>query len=432
MNLASCRPCQSPHHSLARRQFVGDVFASGCATTAGLSLFSDPLGATEIASKGKSVVVIFLAGGISQFESWDPKSNLETGGPFKAIPTSVPGIHISELLPYTAKQMHHMAIVRSLNTGLDDHALATNIIRCGRTTRTATEYPELGAAVARGLERADFPLPGHIRTMPEGVGARSNNAAYLGPQYASVNIGAEKGGIVNTQLPDGMTVEIDSRRQDWRRFVSNRHRSRVQSAEMDAYTQSYEQALRLMERRELFDISREPESVQAGYGTSPFAKQLLLARRLVEQEVPFIEVSHDGWDFHHNNFEFHLHYVSDIDRPFAHFIADLVDRGLLERTLVIVMTEFGRTPNINAGYGRDHYPKAWSIALAGCGIKHGAVIGKTDDKGIEVIDREVDHRHMFHTYLRAVGIDSSGHFEVAGRQFPIADPAFGPIEELLA
>ncbi|MBM4005808.1 MAG: DUF1501 domain-containing protein [Planctomycetes bacterium] len=338
MTAPGYRPCGSSEHTLGRRQFLGDFLTGAGTLAAGMSLFSHPLGAGEVSKKGKSVVVIYLGGGLSQFDSWHSKTDLETGGPFKSIPTSVPGIHISELLPHTAKQMHHMALVRSMSTGLDDHGLATNIIRSGRTTRTATEYPEFGAVVAKGLERTDSPLPGHIRTMPEGVGGRSNNAAYLGPRYASVNVGAEKGGIVNTQLPDGMTVAIDSRRHDWRRFVNNRHRSRVQSAEMDAYTQSYEQALRMMERRELFDISREPEAVQAGYGTSPFSMQLLLARRLVEQEVPYVEV----------------------------------------------------------------------------------------------VERQVDHRHLFHTYLRAVGIDSSGHFDVAGRQFPIADPAYGPIEELLA
>ena len=187
-----------------------------------------------------------------------------------------------------------------------------------------------------------------------------------------------------------------------------------------------------MEKRELFDISHEAESMQEAYGRTEFGKQMLLARRLVEQEVPFIEIQHGGWDFHHNNFEFHLHYVADFDRPFAHFLTDLQQRGLLERTLVIVMTEFGRTPTINAGYGRDHYPKAWSIALAGCGIQHGAIIGSTDPKGVEVTDRKVDHRHLFHTYLRAVGIDSSRQFNIGGRNFPIADPAYGPIEELLA
>lgn len=431
-NASGYKPCGSVAHVVGRRQFMGDFLTGAAGVVAGTSLFSHPVGAAEVASKGKSVVVVFLNGGVSQFESWDPKSDLETGGPFKAIPTSVPGIHISELLPHTAKQIHHMALIRSISTDLDDHGLANNIVRSGRMTRSATEYPELGAAVAKGLERADFPLPGHIATMPAGVGGRGNNAAYLGPRYASVNVGAEEGGIVNTRLPDGMTVTADNRRHGWRRFVNDRHGLTGQSAEIDAYTQCFEQALQLMERRELFDVAREPVAVQEAYGKSEFGKQLLLARRLVEQEVPFIEIQHSGWDFHHNNFEFHLHYVADFDRPFAYFLEDLSQRGLLERTLVIVMTEFGRTPKINAGYGRDHYPAAWSIALAGCGIQHGAVIGKTDAKGIEVADRKVDHRHLFHTYLQAVGIDSAGEFDVAGRRFPIADPAYGPIKELLA
>jgi hypothetical protein len=425
------RPCGAIDHLVGRRQFMGDL-AAGAGIVAGSSLLASPIGAAEIAGLGKSVVVVYLNGGISQFESWDPKPHLETGGPFQAIPTTVPGVHVSELLPHTARQMHRMALVRSLNTRQDDHGLANNLVRSGRMTQSATEYPELGAVVAKGLEKPDFPLPGHIATMPAGAGGRGNNAAYLGPRYASVNVGAEKGGVVNARLPDGMTVTADKRRHDWRRFVNNRFRSRVDSAEIDAYTQTYEQALRLMERRELFDITREPTRVRDAYGNSEFGKQLLLARRLVEQEVPFVEIQHGGWDFHHNNFEFHLHYVADFDRPFANFMEDLAQRGHLERTLVIVMTEFGRTPRINTGYGRDHYSRAWSIALGGCGIQHGAVIGKTDAKGAEVTDRQVDHRHLFHTYLQAIGIDSSGDFDIAGRKFPVADPAAGPIRELLA
>lgn len=425
------RPCGEVEHLLGRRQFMGDLLA-GAGILAGSSLLASSVGTAEVARRGKSVVVVYLNGGISQFESWDPKASLETGGPFKAIPTTVPGVHISELLPQTAKQMHRMALVRSLNTKQDDHGLANNLVRSGRMTQSATEYPELGAVVAKGLERADFPLPGHIATMPAGVGGRGNNAAYLGPRYTSVSVGAEKGGVANAQLPDGMTVTADQRRHDWRRFANSRFRDKVDSAEIDAYTQTYEQALRLMERRDLFDITREPTKVRDAYGKSELGKQFLLARRLVEQEVPFVEIQPGGWDFHHNNFEFHLHYVSDFDKPFALFLEELAQRGHLDRTLVVVMTEFGRTPRINTGYGRDHYSRAWSIALAGCGIKHGAVIGKTDAKGIEVTDRQVDHRHLFHTYLQAVGINSSSEFDIAGRKFPIADPAAGPIKELLA
>ncbi|MFM8931666.1 MAG: DUF1501 domain-containing protein, partial [Gemmataceae bacterium] len=252
MDGGNYRPCGDIEHLLGRRQFMGDLLA-GTGVVAGSSLLASAAGAGEIAGRGKSVVVVYLNGGISQFESWDPKPHLETGGPFKAIQTTVPGIHISELLPHTAKQMHRMALVRSLNTKQDDHGLANNLVRSGRMTQSATEYPELGAVVAKGLERADFPLPGHIATMPAGAGGRGNNAAYLGPRSGSVNVGAETGGVVNARLPDGLTVTADQRRHDWRRFADRRFRGRVDSAEIDAYTQTYEQALRLMERQELFD-----------------------------------------------------------------------------------------------------------------------------------------------------------------------------------
>ena len=150
------RPCGDIEHLLGRRQFMGDLLA-GTGIVAGSSLLASAAGAGEIAGRGKSVVVVYLNGGISQFESWDPKPHLETGGPFKAIQTTVPGIHISELLPHTARQMHRMALVRSLNTKQDDHGLANNLVRSGRMTQSATEYPELGAVVAKGLEGRIFP-----------------------------------------------------------------------------------------------------------------------------------------------------------------------------------------------------------------------------------------------------------------------------------
>jgi hypothetical protein len=170
MNSSKYRPCGSVEHSIGRRQFMGD-FLTGMGVASGISLFSHPLGASQLVNQNKSIVVIFLDGGISQFESWDPKSDLETGGPFKAIPTTVPGIHISELLPQTAQQMHHMALIRSIRTDLDDHGLARNLVRTGRMTRSATEFPEVGAIVAKSLERSEFPLPGHIQTTTSGAGA---------------------------------------------------------------------------------------------------------------------------------------------------------------------------------------------------------------------------------------------------------------------
>jgi uncharacterized protein (DUF1501 family) len=147
--------------------------------------------------------------------------------------------------------------------------------------------------------------------------------------------------------------------------------------------------------------------------------------------VPFVQVNHSNYDTHFENFDFHIEQLGEFDKPFATLVGDLAARGLLEDTLICVMSEFGRTPKINANYGRDHWGTAWSVLLGGGGIQPGACIGKTNENGTKVIEREVDHGHVFHTILRAVGVDSKGEFDIAGRKFPLADPAKGPIQELL-
>jgi uncharacterized protein (DUF1501 family) len=144
-----------------------------------------------------------------------------------------------------------------------------------------------------------------------------------------------------------------------------------------------------------------------------------------------VQVSHSNYDTHNENFIFHIEQVGEFDRPFATLVGDLADRGMLDSTLIVVLSEFGRTPGINHLYGRDHWSRAWSIAMAGCGVQRGSVFGKTNDNGTEVIDGEVDHGHLFHTYLRALGVDSSGSFDIDGRQLPLADPAAHAIEQVL-
>ena len=143
-------------------------------------------------------------------------------------------------------------------------------------------------------------------------------------------------------------------------------------------------------------------------------------------------MNHSNYDTHHENFDFHIEQLGEFDLPFATLVADLAERGMLEDTLICVMSEFGRTPKINSRYGRDHWGTAWSVLLGGAGIQPGAVIGKTNDNGTEVVDREVDHGHLFHTILQAVGVDSTGEFDVGGRKYPIADPAKSSIKELIA
>lgn len=391
---------------------------------------AQPAAAKELASQQKRVLCIFMAGGLSQLESWDPKPKTDTGGPFRAIPTSVPGTHISELLPLTAQQMQHLAIVRSVNTKENDHGKGRYAMIHGRRKTASADYPHIGAVTARALSSEADSLPGHIHISPGGAGGRGNNASYLGPKYSSIVLG-NGNPPQNSARDKSLGSDADQRRNDFRRKLNQRFTSRRRTAETDAYTYNYEQAQQLMRRREVFDVTKEPAADLERYGKYDFGRHCLLARRLLENNITFVQVSHSNYDTHNENFNFHLEQVGEFDRSFAALVNDLADRGMLESTLIVVMSEFGRTPRINARYGRDHWGTAWSVVLGGGRIHPGAVYGKTNKNGTAVSDKEVDHGHLFHTYLQAVGLDSTDSFNVGGRKLPMADPSTAGIDELL-
>jgi len=424
--------CGSTEHTIARRKFLGTLGAAvGLGSTGGLGMFAQRAMAEHLEKSGKRILMFFMAGGLSQLESWDPKPGTDTGGPFRAIPTSVPGIHISELLPHTAQQMHHLSIVRSVNINENDHGKGHYIMETGRRQEPSIEYPRLGSVAAKFLAPEQCPLPGYVHITPGGNGFSKGEAAFLGPRYGAVSLGNGKPPR-NSELPEAIAPEADAMRQRLRRQFSDHFTKRRRTAETEAYTYSYEQAQRLMSQREVFDVSNEPEADLERYGTHDLGRQTLLARRLLEKGVTFVKVSHSNYDTHHENFNFHIEQLGEFDRTFATILSDLADRGMLDTTLIMVISEFGRTPRINHQYGRDHWGKAWSVALGGCGVQPGAVVGKTNDNGTEVSDREVNGGHLFHTYLQAVGVDSHHEYDVGGRPVPIADPQTEPITELLA
>jgi hypothetical protein len=429
-------PCGSIDHGLSRRAFLNRTALGSVGLAAGLGdiITSRTTIAEQVQAKSKRVLNIFLHGGVSQLETWDPKPNTDTGGPFRAIPTSVPGMHICELLPYTAKQMHRLSIVRSLDTKNGDHGRGVVEMTTGRARMLGADFPHLGAVTARSLMPETFSLPGHvlIRSSPGGRNVESefHSAAYLGPRYASMAL-YDANPPKFEERPGEITDEADMRRNAVRERANERFLRRRRTAETEAYNFSYTQARELLANRHVFEISRESASDQERYGTSQFGKHCLLARRLLENGVPYVQVNHADYDTHHENFDFHIEQLGEFDQPFATLVADLADRGLLADTLICVMSEFGRTPKINKTYGRDHWGTAWSVVLGGSSIQPGAVIGKTNANGTEVTDRVVDHGHIFHTILQAVGVDSMGEFQIAGRKVPIADPSRGAIAELL-
>ncbi len=426
--------CGSMDHLMARRQFLGAIttgaVAAGGATLGGLSVLTQPAAAAELAKQQKRVIVFNMHGGLSQLESWDPKPGAPTGGPFRAIPTSVPGTHICELLPETARQMHRLAIVRSVDTSEDDHGKGAYMMLTGRRQTPANDFPRLGAVTAKALAPEASGLPGHIQ-ITAGGGGRTNDSAYLGPKYAGVIMGNGQP-PQNSARPDAINQAADEQRNQLRRAANERFLLRRRTALTDAYTYSYEQAQQLMAQRDVFDATKESEQDQARYGKHDFGRHCLLARRLLENGITYVQISHSNYDTHNENFNFHIEQLGEFDSPFSTFVGDLADRGMLESTLIVVLSEFGRTPNINHLYGRDHWSKSWSVLMGGAGIKPGAVIGKTNANGTEVTDAKVDHANLFHTYLQAVGVDTSKSFDVDGRPIPIADPSSKGIRELLA
>ncbi|MSR56191.1 MAG: DUF1501 domain-containing protein [Planctomycetaceae bacterium] len=417
--------CGTAEH-LSRRTFLqGAAGALGALSFGGMTTAQ---AAQQLTSAQKRVVVFWLSGGVSQLETWDPKPGTDTGGPLQAIPTSVPGVHISELLPFTAQQMHHLALVRGINTAEDDHGKGAYIMLTGHRPQPGFEYPYIGPALASHLMPADSPLPGCIHVAD---GASAREASFLGPRFAPVGLAAGSPPN-NINLPGGLSAEQDSRRRALRSKLSGRFAQGRRQAETEAYSASYDQAAALIARKDIFDFSSIPDAEQERYGKHDFGKQCLMARKLIENGVTFVKTTHSNYDTHSENFNFHIEQLGEFDRPFATFISDLAERGLLASTLVIVMCEFGRTPRINHLVGRDHWGKAWSIAVGGAGIQGGAVVGKTNDNGTAVVDREVNGGHLFHTYYRAVGLDPTKAFWHEGRPFHKADPKADAITEILA
>lgn len=423
-------PCGSASHTLARRSFLGSMAAGASTVVGGLGVFADPGISAALNADQKRIVVFNMHGGLSQLESWDPKPGAETGGPFLAIPTSVPGIQICELLPKTAQQMHHLALIRGVNTSENDHGKGRYMMLTGRKQNPGLQFPEIGAVAARTLTPDDSPIPGHIVITPGGSGGRGNDSAWLGPRFSSVQLG-NGNPPPNLARPENLSVDSDKSRQDFRRTVNDRFLNRRRTAVTEAFTYSFDQAEKLMSRKDVFDVTRESAADTERYGMNDLGRHCLLARRLLENGVSFVQVSHSNYDTHNENFNFHIEQLGEFDAAFSTFVADLADRGMLESTLVVVLSEFGRTPTINRYYGRDHWSKAWSVCMAGCRAPRGAAFGATNDKGTEVVENQVDHGNLFHTYLQAVGVDSTGSVMVDGREMPLADPASGPIQGLL-
>lgn len=421
--------------NVSRRSFLGAAAGAGALTAdmTGLSVLKNPLLASELKSGEKRVILLWLAGGASQLETFDPKPGRPTGGPFRAIPTAVPGIHISELMPKMAERMKHTAIIRSLDTKNGDHGGGARLMHLGRRDEPAVKYPDLGAILARELGRADSKVPDYVSfyTATEGRGNAISQSGFLGARYNAMFL-TEQNVPANLRRLEQINELDHQERADLRDLLSARFARGRESASLASHNEAYARVRGLMSSETLFDISGESQSVRDKYGPTLFGEQALIARRLVEAGTPFVKVSRAWWDSHGQNFETHLELVTELDQVMSALIDDLSDRGLLESTLILTLSEFGRTPNINASLGRDHFASAWSVSLTGCGIKGGTAYGSSNEDGHEVKDGKVGAAEVFATIFQALGIDHQKNYHLGSRPLPLTDPGTQPISDILA
>ncbi len=387
--------------------------------------------AAQARTPHKRCVLLWMDGGPSHKDTFDLKPGTAQGGPFQAIETSVPGIQVSEHFPRFAQLMQHAAIIRSMSTLEGAHGRAKYHMHTGyREGVGGLVYPSLGAIVSRELGDPNNPLPNFVS-----VGNRSYGSGFLGPRHQPLIIGDPMRGVANLRPAVGGT-QFDSRVGLLEELEAGFQRTHP-SGMGTAHRTTYQRAVTLMRDRgaRAFDLTQEPAAARERYGTGRFADGCLLARRLIEAGVSFVEVTLGGWDTHQNNFNRVRQLSGQVDPAMSALVTDLRDRGLLDSTLVIWMGEFGRTPRINnrgAQPGRDHYPRAWSTVLVGGGIRGGQVIGRTDENGAVVTDRRVSAIDFMATVCRVLGIDYTRMNQTPiGRPIRVVDRVATPIEGLI-
>ena len=396
-------------------------------------------------------ILLWMGGGPSQTDTFDMKPNHKNGGEFKEIASNVPGVRFSEHLPKLSQLADQLAIVRSLSTKEGDHERGTHLMRTGYAPMGTVKYPSIGAALAKELAVPEVALPPYVSIAPfQGFGNAGFGPGFLGPKYAPLvvagaSVAPAEGKFAELKVdalepPQGVSrAQMERRLELWKTLESGflEHHPNVSTR---THQMVYDNSLKMIQSdaAAAFDLSTEPTEVREAYGKGTFGQGCLLARRLVERGVPFVEVSLTssggnglGWDTHANNFEQVKALSAELDAGWATLMTDLRDRGLLESTTIIWMGEFGRTPQINGAAGRDHFPRAWSCVLAGGGIAGGQAYGRTTADGQYVDEDQTSVTQVLATLCTALGVPpETQNISDSGRPIAIVDDM--PIEKLLA
>ncbi|MEM7232561.1 MAG: DUF1501 domain-containing protein [Planctomycetota bacterium] len=435
--------CGSPDHEIHRRAFLQGLGAAGLGTAASMmswsGLFSHPAIAETAKKQNKHCILLWLCGGASQFETWDPKIGRRSSGPFGSIPTKIPGVHFSELMPKCASIVDKLAVIRSMKTEPTEHFQAIDRLVRGDKPRPPFVRPALGSVLGQQLGQLDSPIPNFVLLDPCPHGNEfkafkaGNWAGWLGAEYGPVRVGG-KYEIENVDRVEGLSDADHEEREALRKFFSRKFENDTKSSAAESYNAVFDRVKGLMSCADLFDLNKLDPKDKERYGPGTFGLHTLLARNLVENGAPFVMVANGmPWDCHVFNHEIYQMIVPDLDQIVFHLVNDLEERGKLDDTLVVVMGEFGRTPWINGSRGRDHYPKAWSLAMDGCGIKRGVVVGATEDDGVGVTDSPFDQRRLFATIFHALGVDPHAQYDLPGLPtFHHVEKEAEPIKEVLA
>ncbi|MDF1751741.1 MAG: DUF1501 domain-containing protein [Verrucomicrobiales bacterium] len=407
---------------LSRRQFV----ARTAKAALGVSILPVAGTSAKVLAAGggtaEHCIFFYMAGGMTHMDTFDPKPGTETGGKTAGIPTGVPGVELAEFMPQLAKRFSDIAVVRSMTQKTGDHRGGSYWMHTSYQPRATIIHPSMGPWAAKLLGKKHETLPDSVVI---GGGGNHPGAGFFGPSLSPLPIGDPDRGVQNSDLPEGVSDKQFDRRYKLMNTFDETFRSEFKTDEVTAYTQFYDETLKLMSSDDLetFKLSNEANYDQkvAAYGDTRVGKGAMLAKRLVSSGIRFVEVQAGGWDMHNDLWNDIPERAGSLDMALAALIDDLKAEGLFEKTLIVLGTEFGRTPKINANGGRDHHPRVFSGMFAGGGIAGGQAYGKSDKLGMAVEEDPVDPRDFNATIAHALGMDlNKVVYSSSGRPFLVA------------
>ena len=417
----------TPHEHFNRRAFLKGSLLTGAGTSVANfgNLFQAQAAVENAQKQGKRCILLWMNGGASQLDTFDMKPGRPTAGPFRPINTNLDGLQICEYLPKMAQQCDKLAVIRSMKTGSPDHPDGIYHMHTGFKMSERTPHAEIGAVIAKYCGNLDADLPSFVRMGPCG----NAGPGYLGPDFTPFSL--KRDGGMPTFSTTSLKPEVRERRADLYRFLESEFAKEHPAEPFENHRLSKERAWRLLRSKEVFDIKDEWPKHKDRYGDTNFGRGCYMALKLAERNVPFIEIAHDNYDSHANNFVCHKANFQQLDPAWSCLLVDLEDRGMLDDTLVVWMGEVGRTPNINNRAGRDHYIRAWTIVLAGGGIQGGQVYGATDEDGRDVAENPVNEGDLFATIYTTLGIDPRKKHFWGKRPVWLTPEDAKPIAELL-